>query len=131
MELNPVVVRRFVASSPRGFGDLLARELQALGAADVRERAVGVEFSGSLEVAYRACLWSRLASRVLLTLATLPAGSSAQLHARLRELPWEEHLDPDGTLGIIGVTVSRSNPQNVYAIFLIFLLANLLILGQS
>ena len=44
---------RFVASSPRGFGDLLAAELRACGAADVRERALGVEFSGSLAVICR------------------------------------------------------------------------------
>ena len=31
----------FVASSPRGFGDLLAAELRAFGAGDVRERALG------------------------------------------------------------------------------------------
>jgi 23S rRNA G2445 N2-methylase RlmL len=30
---------RFVASCPRGFGDLLARELRDLGAGEVRERA--------------------------------------------------------------------------------------------
>ena len=54
--------KRFVASSPRGFGDILARELTALGAADVRERALGVEFTGTLEVAYRICVESRVES---------------------------------------------------------------------
>ena len=53
---NTPAVHRFVASSPRGFGDLLARELTALGASDVRERALGVEFNAPISVAYRACL---------------------------------------------------------------------------
>src|SRR5688572_16640665 len=52
VELTPL---RFVASSPRGFGDLLARELTSFGAADVRERALGVEFTGTVETAYRVC----------------------------------------------------------------------------
>ena len=42
---------KFVASSPRGFGDLLAAELRALGASDVRERTLGGEFSAPLTVA--------------------------------------------------------------------------------
>ena len=54
----------FLASAPRGFADLLARELSACGAQDVRERTLQVAFSGSLECAYRACLWSRIANRV-------------------------------------------------------------------
>ena len=66
MSADPAPVHRFVASSPRGFGDLLAQELRALGAAEVRERALGVEFSGPLTVAYRACLESRVAARVFL-----------------------------------------------------------------
>src|SRR5262245_61363666 len=62
-------IYRYVASSPRGFGDLLARELTSIGATDVRERALGVEFAGPLEVAYRACLESRVAARVFLVVA--------------------------------------------------------------
>src|SRR5262245_46079560 len=68
---------RFVASSPRGFGDLLAAELRSFGAADVRERALGVEFSGSIAIAYRACLESRVASRVFLVVADFDAPSDA------------------------------------------------------
>ena len=70
---------RFVASSPRGFGDLLARELRDLGAADVRERALGVEFNGTLEVAYRACLESRVASRVFLVVKEFEAHTDQAL----------------------------------------------------
>ena len=64
---------KYIASCPRGFGDLLARELRELGASDVRERALGVEFGGPLAVAYRACLESRVASRVVLVVAELSA----------------------------------------------------------
>jgi 23S rRNA (guanine2445-N2)-methyltransferase / 23S rRNA (guanine2069-N7)-methyltransferase len=85
---------------PRGVEDLARDELLACGAADVRATSGGLAFRGNLEVAYRVCLWSRLASRVLLTLATVPAGSSAELHEAVRALPWEEHLDPEGTLAV-------------------------------
>ncbi|MGD9598580.1 MAG: bifunctional 23S rRNA (guanine(2069)-N(7))-methyltransferase RlmK/23S rRNA (guanine(2445)-N(2))-methyltransferase RlmL [Steroidobacteraceae bacterium] len=89
---------RFLASSPRGFGDLLAAELVALGAAEVRERTLGVDFAGPLEVAYRACLEARVASRVFLEIARVRADTADALHAALRALPWIDHVDPDRTL---------------------------------
>jgi 23S rRNA (guanine2445-N2)-methyltransferase / 23S rRNA (guanine2069-N7)-methyltransferase len=89
---------RFVASSPRGFGDLLARELRELGAADVRERALGVEFSGALTVAYRACLESRVASRVFLVVADFEAASDAAFYDAIRSIDWRPHVDPSRTL---------------------------------
>jgi 23S rRNA (guanine2445-N2)-methyltransferase / 23S rRNA (guanine2069-N7)-methyltransferase len=89
---------RFVASSPRGFGDLLARELRELGAADVRERALGVEFSGALTVAYRACLESRVAARVFLVVADFEAASDAAFYEAIRAVDWRPHVDPARTL---------------------------------
>jgi 23S rRNA (guanine2445-N2)-methyltransferase / 23S rRNA (guanine2069-N7)-methyltransferase len=97
VELSPAAFR-FVASSPRGFGDLLARELSALGAADVRERAVGVEFSGPLEVAYRACLESRVASRVFLVVAEFEAPSDETFYNAIRAIDWRKHVDTHRTL---------------------------------
>src|SRR5690349_24502510 len=89
---------RFLASIPRGFGDLLAAELRALGAADVRERALGVEFSGPLEVAYRACLESRVAARVFLVVADLDAPTDTRFYEAMRAIDWRPHVDPARTL---------------------------------
>ncbi|MCC6271221.1 MAG: bifunctional 23S rRNA (guanine(2069)-N(7))-methyltransferase RlmK/23S rRNA (guanine(2445)-N(2))-methyltransferase RlmL, partial [Microbacteriaceae bacterium] len=69
-----------------------------LGALEVRERALGVAFEGPLEAGYRACLESRLASRVFLEIAQLRAETADALYKALRALPWSEHVDPDGTL---------------------------------
>ena len=44
----------------------------ALGADALQPQRSGLVFEGTLELAYRACLWSRTASRVLLELATFP-----------------------------------------------------------
>jgi 23S rRNA (guanine2445-N2)-methyltransferase / 23S rRNA (guanine2069-N7)-methyltransferase len=87
-----------VASVPRGFGDLLARELQEFGALDVRERGNTVAFTGTLEVAYRACLESRVASRVLLELLRFEAVDDAAIYAALRSIDWRQHVDPTNTL---------------------------------
>ncbi len=89
---------RFLASSPRGFGDILARELLAIGAADVRERALGVEFTGNLETAYRACLESRVASRVFLEVARFEAATDDAFYSAIRAIDWRPHVDPRRTL---------------------------------
>jgi 23S rRNA (guanine2445-N2)-methyltransferase / 23S rRNA (guanine2069-N7)-methyltransferase len=88
----------FLASAPRGFADLLARELGALGAAGVRERAAGVAFSGPLECAYRACLWSRLANRVFLELGEFEVRDAQEFHAAVRGMDWAAHFGPAATL---------------------------------
>jgi 23S rRNA (guanine2445-N2)-methyltransferase / 23S rRNA (guanine2069-N7)-methyltransferase len=89
---------RYLASSPRGFGDILARELRELGASDVRERALGVEFTGSIEVAYRVCLESRVASRVFLEVARFDAPTDEAFYNAVRAIDWRKHIDPRRTL---------------------------------
>jgi 23S rRNA (guanine2445-N2)-methyltransferase / 23S rRNA (guanine2069-N7)-methyltransferase len=95
VELTPL---RLIASSPRGFGDLLARELQSLGASEVRERALGVEFAGTLETAYRVCLESRVASRVFLEVARFEAATDDAFYSAVRAIDWRPHVDPRRTL---------------------------------
>ncbi|RPI64819.1 MAG: class I SAM-dependent RNA methyltransferase, partial [Lysobacterales bacterium] len=60
-------------TAPAGTADLAAEELAACGVTDVKVERGGVACAGSLEQAYRACLWSRVANRVLLKLAEFPA----------------------------------------------------------
>jgi 23S rRNA (guanine2445-N2)-methyltransferase / 23S rRNA (guanine2069-N7)-methyltransferase len=97
---DPHAAPRFqlLASVPRGFGDILAAELVALGALDVRERGNAVAFTGTLETAYRACLESRVASRVFLELARFEAVDDATIQAALRSIDWASHVDPRHTL---------------------------------
>jgi 23S rRNA (guanine2445-N2)-methyltransferase / 23S rRNA (guanine2069-N7)-methyltransferase len=88
----------FLASGPRGFADLLGRELAACGAVQVRERALGVAFSGPLECAYRACLWSRIANRVFLELAQFEARDARELYAAVSAMDWTAHFNSGATL---------------------------------
>ncbi len=53
---------------PKGLELLLEDELAALGAQEIKQKVAGVACEGELELAYRICLWSRLANRVLLPL---------------------------------------------------------------
>lgn len=90
----------FFAPCAKGLEYLLVEELQGLGAGDAREALAGVHFSGTLETGYRACLWSRLASRVLLRLAQFEALDEAALYAGVQQIDWSEHLSEHGTLAV-------------------------------
>jgi len=90
----------FFASCPKGLEYLLRDELRALGATDAHEALAGVHFSGPLELAYRACLWSRLASRILLPLAEFDAADDDALYAGVQAIDWSAHLAAHGTLAV-------------------------------
>ena len=84
----------FLATCPVGLGTLLVDELTELGAQSVRETPAGVYFSGPLAVAYRACLWSRLANRILLKLSDTAVASTDDVYASARGLRWSDHMTP-------------------------------------
>jgi 23S rRNA (guanine2445-N2)-methyltransferase / 23S rRNA (guanine2069-N7)-methyltransferase len=91
---------RLFASAPRGIEPLLADELRAVGAGNVKETRAGVTFEGDLMLAYRVCLWSRVANRVLLPLAQFPAPTPEALYDGVRGIDWAAHLDQNGTLAV-------------------------------
>ena len=91
----------FLATCPRGLEELLADELQALGAEPYKTTVAGVHFHGSLEIAYRACLWSRLANRIVLCLLREEGMEQPEAvrHA-VAGVEWVQHLRPGATLAV-------------------------------
>ncbi|MCB9629876.1 MAG: bifunctional 23S rRNA (guanine(2069)-N(7))-methyltransferase RlmK/23S rRNA (guanine(2445)-N(2))-methyltransferase RlmL [Sandaracinaceae bacterium] len=92
----------FIATCARGTEDVLAQELR-------RERVRGVEpgmgvvrFAGTLEDAYTACMWSRVASKVLLPIAEFPVRDADPdaLYEGVSQVAWLDHLGPEQTLAV-------------------------------
>jgi 23S rRNA (guanine2445-N2)-methyltransferase / 23S rRNA (guanine2069-N7)-methyltransferase len=88
----------WIATAPVGAASVLAEELALYGATDIRERSHDVKFQGTLEVGYRACLWSRTSSRVLLRVGSIDAGSSKSIYEAVKRIDWRAHLAPGATL---------------------------------
>jgi 23S rRNA (guanine2445-N2)-methyltransferase / 23S rRNA (guanine2069-N7)-methyltransferase len=91
-------VRYWIATAPVGAASVLAEELAQFGASDIRERSHDVKFQGTLEVGYRACLWSRTATRVLLSLGSIDASSSKSVYDAVKRIDWREHVGLSSTL---------------------------------
>jgi 23S rRNA (guanine2445-N2)-methyltransferase / 23S rRNA (guanine2069-N7)-methyltransferase len=91
-------VRYWIATAPVGAASVLAEELTQFGATDIRERSHDVKFQGTLEVGYRACLWSRTATRVLLSVGSIDASSAKALYDAVKRIDWREHITKGATL---------------------------------
>ncbi|MGA9421450.1 MAG: bifunctional 23S rRNA (guanine(2069)-N(7))-methyltransferase RlmK/23S rRNA (guanine(2445)-N(2))-methyltransferase RlmL [Rhodanobacteraceae bacterium] len=108
-------MHHYFATCPKGIEYLLRDELTALGAGGAREALAGVHFEGDLATGYRACLWSRLASRILLRLAEFAAPDGDALYAGVQAIDWSEHLAADGSLAVdaVGSTGKLRHTQYV------------------
>ena len=88
------------ATCPKGVEDLLAAECKQHQLAEIKPVQGGVHCSGELENAYRLCLWSRIASRVLLKLHAFPVSDYDELYRGVQSVDWSMHLDCDGSFAI-------------------------------
>ncbi|MBB3101666.1 bifunctional 23S rRNA (guanine(2069)-N(7))-methyltransferase RlmK/23S rRNA (guanine(2445)-N(2))-methyltransferase RlmL [Azomonas macrocytogenes] len=89
-----------ILTCPKGLESLLAEEAGGLGLEDVREHTAAIVGHAALEVAYRMCLWSRLANRVLLVIGRFPVTDAESLYAQVHAVDWREHLEVAGTLAV-------------------------------
>ena len=100
-------MRDFFATCPKGLEYLLVDELKAVGASDVHEALSGVYFRGEPEAGYRACLWSRLASRILMPISEFAVENGDQLYEGAKAIDWTDHLPAD-IAERLGATIARN-----------------------
>lgn len=100
-------------SCPKGLESLLLNELEGFGLSQLRETVAGVEFKGDLESAYRVCLWSRLANRLLLPISSFSLASADELYAGVAAVNWTEHFTAQSSIAIdfIGTGEGINNTQ--------------------
>lgn len=92
-----------VSTCGRGCAGALQGELRALGYAPRELSATAVGVTGDLRDAMRLNLWLRTANRVLFEVAAFEVDSADDLHAAVRDLPWEDWLRPDTPFHVHGV----------------------------
>ncbi len=85
---------------PRGAEELTAAELTVLGISDVKPGKGGVAFRTDRAGLYRANLWLRTASRVLVQLSMFPCTNPAELYEGVHAIAWQEIITPAMTLAV-------------------------------
>lgn len=90
----------FYARCPLGLEDVLASELKNLKLQRIRPLKGGVAFFGTLKDGYRACLWTRSASRILVILSRFSCKDDAELYRGVQSINWADHLSSSSTLSV-------------------------------
>jgi 23S rRNA (guanine2445-N2)-methyltransferase / 23S rRNA (guanine2069-N7)-methyltransferase len=88
------------ATTPKAMETILTDELQSLGVKNIKATMAGVAFQGDLETAYRACLWSRVANRILLVLSSFEVKNQQDLYNGVQKIDWFEHINPEDSFAV-------------------------------
>lgn len=90
----------FTVTCSRGFEPILCKELRRLNLNNVKEGIGSVRFQGTISDGLKACLWTRLGSRVLLEISRFSGMDADELYDGMREIPWEDHMGVTDSLWI-------------------------------
>ncbi len=92
--------RSFFATAAKGTEGVLRDELRGLRMPKVRAARGGVGFAGGPEHAMRACLRSRIALRVLESVASFDASDADTLYEGTAAVDWRRWIDAANTLAV-------------------------------
>lgn len=90
----------FFASCPRGLEPLLADDLTAAGARDLKQISGGVHFLADWPVCYRANLHSRIATRILWRVAHARYAKEEDIYQLALETAWPKWFLPEQTIRV-------------------------------
>ena len=92
--------QQYFATVAKGLEELLVAELESIGADSVKQGRSGVYFSGDLSIAYRACLWSRLANHILYPIVSFEAENQEALYSEMQKVEWLKIMRSNSTFKI-------------------------------
>jgi len=104
---------RFFVTGHKGFETALFHEVRDIAGkasqAPLKLTKVygGIEVDGSLELAYRICLYSRLSNRVYLQLSSFKAENEETLYQQVYAIDWSQHLSSRNSFAV-SATLSSS-----------------------
>lgn len=104
----------FLISTSKGLEQLLQQEIQhLLPELSTRIRPGQVLFEAELADAYRICLWSRLANRVLLELKSGKGETADELYQIASKVNWSSHFSTEQSFSVdfIGTNHAIKNSQ--------------------
>ncbi len=103
-----------VAKTLFGFEPILAKELRALGAMDIKEGTRNVRFSGDKGFMYKANLCLRTAIKVLKPFKSFKITSEEDLYREVNNIAWEEFMEFTDTLAIDATVHSEKFTHSKY-----------------
>ncbi len=96
-ESTTVAKIKFTARTFQGLEEVLAKELQTLGASDVVISKRAVDFSGDLKLLYKANLSLRTAIKLIMPIHYFSATTEEELYNAVKGMEWEKYLTVNGS----------------------------------
>ncbi len=94
------MMENYFAPCPRGLETVLCEELSEIGATNVVASDGGAGFSGNPEIAWKANLESRIASRILWKILDSDYLNEKDIYEKTLGLSWEAFFSPDLTIKV-------------------------------
>lgn len=98
---------KLTAKTLYGLENVLAGELETLGASEIKSVNRAVLFRGGRELMYRVNYCSRTALSVLMPIADFRIGSKEDLYRKAKEIDWSEFMDAESTFSVVPVVYSK------------------------
>lgn len=96
-----------IAKTFMGLEPVLAAELTALGAKNVKAGRRMVSFTGNKEMMYRANFQLHTAIRILKPIRHFKAGSADDVYEEVKKVDWKEIIEPGKTFSVDSVVYSE------------------------
>jgi len=88
-------MNQYLAITSRGLENLLAEELEQLGAEQIQVVHAGVRFRAEQSTAYRCCLWTRISSRIIQVLSEFNVRDDMDLYLGAVAINWPNYFTND------------------------------------
>lgn len=106
---------RMVAKTMYGLEDVLAKELETIGAKNIEKLNRAVSFEGDMTILYKANYLLRTAISILKPIYSFEANNENELYDNVYKYKWEKLINCDGTLSIEPVVYSSIFTHSLYA----------------
>lgn len=115
--IEPAKLEKFtmIAKTMQGLEEVLAEELEAMGATDIELLSRAVKFQGDMRLLYRANYTCRTALAILKPFAEFEANSTDELYKKVNEIKWEKIMDVDCTFMIDSACSGEIFTHSYYA----------------
>ena len=106
-----------IAKTFAGLEELLAKELETIGAQDIEQGIRMVSFTGDKETLYRANFCLRTAVKVLMPIHEFQASDADEVYSEVRKINWEQYMDVDSTFVVDAVVFSEAFRHSRFAAY--------------
>ena len=107
-------MKEYIAKTYFGLESILAKELKAIGASEVKELNRAVSFKGDQKLMFKANLYLRTAIRILQPIHTFKTKDSTSLYRKVGEVDWFDYLEVNETFAVDSVVNSQHFSHSGY-----------------